>query len=269
MIAYAALRCADLLVRLMPLRASRFLAVMLARLAFFLRLPARRRAAANFERLLGERPHPELEVHARAAFEHCALSIVDLLRLPRLSPAAVRREVSIEGRSHFDGAHRSGRGVILLSVHSGSWEWGACLLAALGPRVHLAARPQRVRAVERWFARQRAHHGIDRLEERPLWSAAARALRRREWVAIMGDRLAPGGRDSVCAWVAAVARRTGAVILPALILRRPGGGYVAHFEAPITPHECRAGGFRRAVRRHLERSPGQWLAFEPLPEGLA
>jgi lauroyl/myristoyl acyltransferase len=156
-----------------------------------------------------------------------------------------------------------------LSVHSGSWEWGACLLGALGARVHLAASPQREPAIEHWFAGQRARHGLTRLADRPLWSSAARALRRREWVAIMGDRLAPGGRDSVCAWAAAVARRTGAVILPALILRRPGGGYVAHFEPPITPHDCLAGGFRRAVWRHLERSPGQWLAFEPLPEGLA
>ena len=269
MIAYAALRSADLVVRLLPLRASRSLARALARLAFALHVPARRRAVANFARLPGAADPAACTRRAREAFEHFALSYVDLLRLRRLPTDAVRRAVALEGERHFEEASRSGRGVILLSVHAGSWEWGACLLSSLGLKLHLAAHAQGGRAVERWFAAHRARHGVDRLEDRPLWSAAARALRRREWVAIMGDRVAPGGRDSVCAWAAAVARRTGALILPALILRRPDGGYVAHFEPPLSPHECLAGGFRQAVWRHLEGSPGQWLAFEPLPEGLA
>lgn len=269
MLVFAGLRCADVIVRLLPLAASRALAVALARLAFAARVPARRQAIANFRRLLGPRPGAELAARGREAFEHFALTVVDLLRLARLDPAAIRREVTLEGREHFERAHRSGRGVILLSVHSGNWEWGAALLSALGARVHLAARAQDGDAVERWFAGRRARHRIARLVERPLWPAAARALRAREWVAVMGDRVPPGERDSVCAWAAAVARRTGAVILPALILRRPGGGYTACFEAPLAPHECLAGGFRRAMRRHLEREPGQWLAFGPLPEGLA
>jgi KDO2-lipid IV(A) lauroyltransferase len=159
--------------------------------------------------------------------------------------------------------------VIVLSVHVGNWEWGAAYLSALGARVHLAAREHDERGLEDWFARRRARHGVHRLDGTPLWPAAAGALRRREWVALMGDREPPGKRGSVCAWVSLLARRTGAVILPAVILHRPGGGYTASFEAPLTPRECLAGGYRRVVHRTLERYPGQWLGFEALPEGLA
>ena len=269
MLAFLGFRLADLAVRLLPLPGARALARRIARLAFALRVPARARTLANFRRLMPDSPRAELETCSRAAFEHFALTFVDFLRLARLAPDEVSGEVEVRGRRHLDSARACGRGVIVLSVHAGNWEWGAAFLSAQGPRVHLAARAHAQQNLEHWFAERRAAHRITRLEDRPLWPAAARALRRREWVAIMGDRVPPGERDSVCAWAAAVARRTGAVILPALMLRRPGGGYAACFEAPLSPHECLAGGFRESVRRHLEAEPGQWLAFDPLPEGLA
>jgi KDO2-lipid IV(A) lauroyltransferase len=269
MLAFIGFRLADLVVRLLPLGLVRDLARRTARLVFALHVPARARTLANFRRVMGERPLAELEACSRNAFEHFALSLVDFLRLARLRPAEVSGEVEVRGLRHLEQARNSGRGVIVLSVHSGNWEWGAAFLNAQGARIHVAARAHGGSSLERWFAARRSAHGITRIAESPLWPAAARALRRREWVAVMGDRVPPGERDSVCAWAAAVARRTGAVILPALMLRRAGGGYAACFEAPLSPHDCLAGGFRTAMRRHLEAEPGQWLAFDPLPEGLA
>jgi len=262
-------RIADLAVRLLSREQARGLAVQCARMAFALGVPARARTLANFRRLLGSRPERELEARGREAFEHFALGVVDFLRLARLDAGQVSAQVEVRGGRHFEEARRSGRGVIVLSVHSGNWEWGAAYLSAMGARVHVAARAQSFAPLEGWFARRRSVHGVTRLAERPLWPAAARALRRSEWVAIMADRIPPGERDSVCGWVAAMARRTGAVILPAWMLRLPDGGYAACFAPPLTPHECLAGGFGARVRHHLAARPGQWLAFDPLPEGLA
>ncbi len=268
MLTLLALRLADLAVRVLPPAGARRLAIAIARLAFALHVPARDRARENFRRLLAGRPARETDRCARESFEHFALTVVDFLRLARLGPEEVSGEVEVRGHRHLEDARRSGRGVIVLSVHAGNWEWGAAYLSALGERVHLAARAQGAPPLERWFAGRRSRHRITRLDERPLWPAAARALRRREWVAIMGDRVPRGERDSVCAWAAALARRTGAVILPALMLRRPEGGYAACFEAPLAPHECLAGGLRERVRPHLEGRPGQWLAFDPIPGGM-
>jgi KDO2-lipid IV(A) lauroyltransferase len=206
----------------------------MAGLAFRARLPARRRLEANLRSLLGRDREAEIESLARQAFEHFALMLVDFLRLARLEPGRVAGEVEVLGARHLEAARACGRGVILLSAHVGNWEWGAAFLSALGARIRVAAR----------------------------------ALRRREWVALMGDRPAAGERGSVCAWAAALARRTGAMILPAIIVHRAGGGYTACFEAPLTPLECRSGGYRRVVQHALERHPGQWLAFEALSEGL-
>jgi KDO2-lipid IV(A) lauroyltransferase len=268
MLALLGFRIADSIVHRLPLATSRGLARGLARLAFALRVPARRRLEANLRRLGGP-DRAEAASRAREAFEHFAISVVDFLRLSRLGPEGVAREVEVLGSEHLDAARRSGRGVILLSAHVGNWEWGAAFLSAIGKPVRVAAREQRGRALEAFFARRREQHGVSRLAGQPLWLAAARALRRREWVALMGDRDGGRGAVSVCAWSAALARRTGALILPAVMLHRPGGGYQACFEAPISPRECAGGGYREVVRLLLDRHPGQWLGFEPIPEGLA
>jgi len=275
---------ADLAVRVLPARVVNTLARSLARWAFALDLPARRALEANLARLVSHaRARPgrsgaaSREIAARAAgaapareaFEHFALSIADFLRLSRLERAVLLEAVEVRGAEYLAAACESRRGVIVLSAHIGSWEWGAAYLATRGKVVHLAARPHPSRWVERFFERRRVGWGVRMLRRRPLWLAAARALRRGEWVAMMGDRPAPGLRGTPCAWAAALARRTGAVVLPAMMLRLEGGRFAACFEAPLSPESCREGGYRDALLRHVAGAPGQWCAFEPLPEALA
>jgi lauroyl/myristoyl acyltransferase len=132
----------------------------------------------------------------------------------------------------------------------------------------MVARPHASPRVEAFFARRRAAWGVARLGGHPLWLAASAALRRREWVAMMGDRPAPGARGSLCAWAAALARRTGAVVLPATMTRLSDGRYLACFDAPLDATSFPEGRYREAMLRHLRRAPGQWFAFEPLPETL-
>jgi hypothetical protein len=73
----------------------------------------------------------------------------------------------------------------------------------------------------------------------------------------------------VCAWAAALSRRTGALVLPAVIVRLPDRRYAAYFDRPLEPAAVHAEGFVDSLRRHLERHPRQWCAFEALPGGLA
>src|SRR5262249_42401526 len=98
------------------------------------------------------------------------------------------------------------------------------------------------------------------------WPSAARALRQREWVALMADRGCAGG--PAWGWAAALARRTGAVVLPAGVGRPAPGRYAGGFQPPLTPGACAAGDHRAALRRQLVLHPGQWFGFEPVPAGL-
>ena len=259
---------ADLCVRLLPDRLTERTGQGLARLVFAVRPKARRAVEANLARLMPLAGPAVRRDHARAAFEHFALSLIDFLRLKRLDPAALAAAIEVRGAPHLDAALRAGRGVIVLSAHFGNWEWGAAYLSNAGARLHLVARPHASPWVEAFFARSRREHGVSVIPGPPLWPAVARALRGGHWVALMGDRGGQGARGSVCAWAAALARRTGALVLPAVMVRLAPGRYAACFEAPLSAEACASGGYRAALDPYFRQYPGQWLAFEPAPEGL-
>ena len=269
MVARISYQIADALVRVLPAPAADRLAVRLARAAFALRLPARAALERNLEQLLSGASRHAIRDRARATFEHFALSLADFLRLARLDTGTLGRAVDVRGERHLADALASKRGVIVLSAHVGNWEWGAAWLAARGARLNVVARPHRSRAVDALFARLRGRFGVRRLGARPLWVRAASALRRGEWVALMGDRSAPGSGGSACEWAGVLARRTGALVLPAVMLRLASGRYVACFEPPLAPGPGMLERWRRAVRGHLVRHPGQWCAFEPCADGLS
>ena len=257
----------DVGVRLLPARLADSLGVAAARLLFALRPPARARLECNLGRLDPALAGSDRAALACQAFEHFALSLLDFMRLGRLDAVSIDRAIEVRGAEHLERAAASGRGVIVLSAHLGNWEWGAAWLASRGARIHVIARPHPERGVEEMFARRRRARGVATLAGRPVWPRAAGALRRHEWLALMGDR--PTARTSVCAWAAALSRRTGAVVLPAVMLRLAPGRYAACFEPPLSPEACAGGGYRAVMRRYLERYPAQWCAFEPLAEGLA
>ena len=271
---------ADILARILPRPALDSIARTVARIAFELRVPARRRLEANLEFVLGSASCPgaaapggpaaraALRHSARATFEHFALAFADFLTLGRIGRAALENAIVVRGEHHFQAARASGRGVIVMSAHAGNWEWGAAFLATRGPRVHVVARRHASAGVESFFARRRAAWGVSRLGGRLLWLSASAALRRNEWVAMMGDRPAPGGSGSLCAWAAALARRTGAMVLPATMTRLEDGRYLASFDAPIDAVACAEGRWRETMIEHLRAAPGQWFAFEALPEAF-
>lgn len=258
---------ADAAVRMLPAFATEQIGRLLAQAAFALPLPARRAAIGNLGRLEPAAAALARD-RARASFEHFALSLADFLRLQRLDGAALADAVEVWGSEHLAAAEGSGRGVIVVSAHVGNWEWGAAFLAARRAGLHLVARRHQDAALERFFARRRARFGVERLEGPPLWVRAAQALRRGEWVAVMGDRPLPG-RAPACAWAAALARRTGSLLLPGVCVRRGAGRYAACFAAPLDPAHGSLGGAGEALRGMLARWPEQWCAFEPLPGGVA
>jgi KDO2-lipid IV(A) lauroyltransferase len=265
---------ADLLVRVLPPRVADSIGVGLARLAFVSGLKSRRALEENLSRLMEAAPRRTIRERARESFVNFARMFTDFLRLGRLGRERLASSIDVHGAEHLEAALGSGRGVILLSAHLGNWEMGAAYIASLGTRMNVVARPHGNRWVERFFARRRHAWGVEMLPGRPLWKDAAGALRRREWVALMADREAHAGqstgrRGGACAWAAALSRRTGALVLPAVIVRLPGRRYAAHFERPLTPENVTQENHFEVIRSYLRRYPGQWFAFEPLPRGLA
>ncbi len=255
--------------RSLPPAATERLARVVARAAFGLNVPARRHLESNLHRLLAGPAAPgKVRALALESFEQFALMFADMLRLDRLNPEVLARSCVVTGAEHLDAARASGRGVVVLSSHAGNWEWGAAWLSASGFPVRVLARRHRG-AVERCFERRRACHHVRRLEGDVLWRVGADALRRGEWIAVMGDRALPGTRRSLSSWGFAVARRGGGLLLPAVMSRIDRGRYRVTFDAPLEPRAPQRARLGESVLAHVRRAPEQWFGFEPLPESAA
>jgi lauroyl/myristoyl acyltransferase len=265
MLAVLAYRAAAAGAGVLPAPVADTLATTLARLSFAARVPARVALEENLRRVLPALAPRERRACARGAFVSFALAFTRFLRRGRAD-----LPVRVVGREHLDAARDSGRGVIVLSAHFGDWESGAAAIAAEGLPIHVAARPQPARSLERMFEARRSVAGVDVVPVASAFASMAGILRRREWVALMADRGANRtGGASICAWAAVLAQRTDALVLPAVCVRDAQGGLTLHVEPPLAPERCRDGAFRDTLRSWLARWPEQWAAFEPLPEGLA
>jgi lauroyl/myristoyl acyltransferase len=267
MLAVLAYRAAAAVAGVLPAPVADALATAVARLSFAARVPARAALEDNLRRVLPALAPGDRRDCARGAFVSFALAFTRFLRRQASDGFA---PLAIVGREHLEAARSSGRGVIVLSAHLGDWESGAAAIAAEGVPIHLAARPQATRSIERLFAERRSAGGVGVLPVTSAFASMASVLRRREWVALMADRGAGmGGGASICAWAAVLAQRTGALVLPVVCVRDARGELALHVEPPLSPGRCRDGVFRGTLLSWLARWPEQWAAFEPLPEGLA
>jgi len=201
---------------------------------FALALPdARARVRANLRRVLGRRArHRELADVFRT-FSHFASCLTEALATggPRAEPA----QCEVEGAEHLERALRLGRGVILVTAHTGGWETvGPILMRRFGLDMMVAmlrepdARALRIqdRARERSGIKV-AHIGREPLSALPLFSH----LRRGGALGIQIDRVPPamrglsvrlfGDSDSIPSGPFHLARATGAPIVP-VFMRRLG-----------------------------------------------
>jgi KDO2-lipid IV(A) lauroyltransferase len=80
------------------------------------------------------------------AFQNHALNIAELLKGASQSPATLVSRVALHGHEHVDAALAGGRGLILVTLHSGNWELAGLRLAAAGYPVTTVAGTQLRRA---------------------------------------------------------------------------------------------------------------------------
>ncbi len=251
---------------------------------YWLTCPARRKVV--FENLL-----PALHGDRRAAsittrelFQQFALKLADLWRYESgLSIYNLFHELT--GWENFQAAHAKNRGVLLLTVHLGNWEFGAPLLTQRGVKLQVItlAEPQARLTEIRQAAR--ARWGIETLALSDNPFASVEIIRRLEAnnsVALLMDRPPAATAVTVNLFgkpftasisAAELARASGCALLP-VILPRTSQGYAAHI-LPEIPYDRRALGnrqtrteltqqimnaFEPAIRLYLN----QWYHFVPI-----
>jgi len=231
--------------------------------------PARRRIV--FENLLPVLNGDRLaaRITTRELFQQFGFKLADLWRYEcGLSIYNLFRDLT--GWEHFQKAQAKARGVLLVTIHLGNWEFGAPLLTQRGIKLQVITGPEPQARLTQIRQAARSRWGIETLalSENPF--SAVEIIRRLEQnnaVALLMDR-PPAlsavtvnlfGRPFFASLSAAeLARASGCALLP-VYLPRTSAGYTAHI-LPEIPYDRRSLGQRQG---RVEMTQQIMSAFEP------
>ncbi len=183
----------------------------------------------------------------------------------------------LEGRAALDAAIAGGKGAIVVSVHTGSWELGARCLQALGYRLHVVAGVQMNRFLTGAVKEAKKRRGIDVIGPDDSYRKLLKALAANGVIILLVDgNIYTGGVDlpffgrsaRLPDGPARLARASGAPILGGYCRRVGNTAHRLHIEHIMSAGEIEAGSEREAlarmygaVERFIGANADQWCMF--------
>lgn len=235
-------------------------------------------AVENLRQAFPDRPGSWCTGIAAASFASVGITLFELLRFDRLSPDDVERWVTLEETEVLQRAAASGKGVILLTAHYGSWEIvpnAVAQMLGIAPTVLVRnlANPHIDRIVDRLRRTFGAVTVPSTLAVRELF----RTLQRGGMIVMAADQSAARESAPVCFFgrmtpafegPALLALRTGALMVFTVARRLPDGRYHLRFE-PIPTEDLDPADPTAVVRltaryietteRAIRQEPSQWM----------
>lgn len=287
---YRAFRIAQFLARSTPRRVAYGIGNVISWFHFRFNRHSRESVIENLtiiHRAAGEEvTRAQLRCEAREVYRNFAKYTVDFFSLFHLSDEERRKLLDLgDLYEQIRTALSRGKGVITVTAHMGNWELGGAAMSMGGFKVNAVTLVQADPKLDELFQSQRLARGIQVI---PLGHAAKpslKALRRNEVLALVGDRDFTAARFTVnfCGrparlphGPAQLAVATGAVVLPAVLVRRPDDTFQLIHTDPIIPdgltEEEVTERIARALETFLKRYPTQWVIFNnfwDLEENLA
>jgi KDO2-lipid IV(A) lauroyltransferase len=265
-------------------------------LAFYALDPAHRRIAhRNLAVAFPVRPAAERRVIARAAFTHFGRLLMELLKFSTLSQDQMLACVEFDGDDRVHAAYAHGRGVLFITGHFGFWELHALVHALRFEPVVVLGRALDNPHLNRLLERIRERTGNTVVYRKGTIRRVMRTLEAGHGAAVLIDQHIMG-RDAVyveffqqpaatTSAVAALALRTGAVVVPVFALPVKGGRYRMIYEHPVEPPPPGDLADRQSIREftqrctdvlemYVRRHPELWLWMhrrwrDAAPEGEA
>lgn len=255
--------------------------------ASYLLWPSKRRwSNLNFGHVLGLPPDdPAVRRMALSAYRSYARYLVELMRLPAMTPEAAGALLDPVGVDEVEAIWRTSNGVIFAAGHVGNNEAIGAGIGSRGWPLSGVADDSTFPALFERLREERARWGATVIPWRNLREVYG-VLKRREMLALLVDwgyrpedvpvRLF-GAWTTLPAGPATLAGKTGAVILPVVARRLPDGRFHATADRPIRVASTEPADVLRATQeiadalgRVIAAAPDQWYTFKPMwPETAA
>ncbi len=229
---------------------------------------------------------------ARDMFHNFSKYLADFLFISQLNKYNWKKWVKTVNKENFDNAYRKNKGIIALTAHIGNWELGGTILSLMGYPISAIVLPQRNRAINNIFLKQRLAKGLKSIFLGQNLIEGVRRLKRGEVLAILGDRnigFSKNTRDKTANKATGVeveffgrktyfpkgpailAYWTQALILPGFTIRNKNNKYTLHFERPIQVKRCKdkeefirinTQKIATVIEKYVRLYPEQWCVFE-------
>jgi KDO2-lipid IV(A) lauroyltransferase len=217
-----------------------------------------------------------LENMARKTFQYFGKYLVDFFRFRAVSRRLVNRLISIEHLDYVDQAAATGRGVLVVSAHLGSWEIGAAALVSMGYPMNAVVLEQGSKKTNALFQRRRQSRGFKAIPLGRAVRGIMKALRQKEFVALLADRDYSRRNDMVPLFgtptrlpmgPATLCVRLQAPILPGFMMRQADDTFLLRFSRPIVPDSLTTVDDVQAqicavLEQAVGKDPCQWFMFD-------
>ena len=242
---WLAARAAVGMARLMPSRLLLAAGSVVGSLFYIVDAHHRRVAAENVAAALPQRSAAEQRAIVRGAFRHFGQLLFELLKWSTLTPDQMLARVEFDGEERVKAAAAQGRGIIFVTGHFGFWELQNMVHALRLPPMAVMARAIDNPAVNEMLERMRTRTGAAVIYRQGGIRKVLRRLQSGGAIGVLIDQHVLG-RDAVCvkffdrpeattSAVAALALRTGALVIPLFALPLGGGRYRMVYEPPVPP----------------------------------
>ena len=284
---YWLFRLAIVVARPLPLRLGYWFAERVALLCYFVIFPRQRKALnANLAHVLRSNDAKFVDSVARRSFRNFGKYVIDFIHFPVITREEVKRRLQFDQWDELNTCTSSGRGVIIATIHFGNWDLGAAALAAYGYPVHAIAERFAYERMNELVQGSRAKLGMHVIGHDRMGPTVFKALRRGECLAMLVDVASSeetglrvdffGAPALVSPAAARIALRTGAWVVPAVVLRGPKDDVVIRAIidtslrdfAPTGDEDRDVRELMRLTMASLERTirqyPDQWFIFRRL-----
>jgi lauroyl/myristoyl acyltransferase len=221
-------------------------------------------------------------------FRNFGATLADYFQIGALSKTEARKLITVRlGFENIRAALAHGKGVLLVTIHTGLFELGGLLMEEFQLPLVVLSLPEPNPALNAWRAAYRHRWGAETLEvgrDQFVFVAIARELAAGKCVAMLVDR-PHRGDDAILvdfphgqvpfstgpAWLSLL---TGAPLVPVTVLATPDNKYTVDAQPPLYL-QCRDGSQTAAVREStvelaarfreiICQHPDQWYQFVPL-----
>jgi KDO2-lipid IV(A) lauroyltransferase len=227
-----------------------------------------------------EKSRTEKREIAEGAFRHFGAMLFEMITLGRPGWKDLEARFEFEGEDRFEEARRRGKGVILIAAHFGNWELHGIAHGYRFGKIHLVAREQDNKHLNRWLEEIRGISGNQVVYKDRALASIRKLIRQGETVAIVTDQNVHiqdavfvdffGRKAAATSVQGRFALKTGAALVPAFCYPLASGRYHAVYENALDLERYRNLDRDSAVaaitqeiasiqERHIRSRPECWL----------